>query len=110
MKYARALVRMPTEFDGDHDSAGAASSHARRTAGPGAAGKAKTCQYRPPCAALSPHHPHPGPHQRGADVGQVVADGIGPQRFDLGVPGRFEALHELEEVREVLCSNRLAIL
>ena len=38
MKYARALVRMPAEFDGDHGIARAASNHARRTAGAGQAG------------------------------------------------------------------------
>ena len=49
------------------------------------------------------------PHHGGADVGKVAADGIGPQRLQLGVPGRLEGLHNLKEVREVSCPNRAVV-
>ena len=42
-------------------------------------------------------------------LARSAADGIGPQRLDLGVPGRFETLHKLKEVREVSCPNRAVI-
>ena len=97
------------DFDGDHGRSSAASSHARRTAGGGTEKiqnlSSPTAMRKAPSASPSVQDPHHG----GADVGQIGADGIGPQRLELGVPVRLQPFYELQEVGEVSCPNRAVI-
>ena len=105
VQYARARARMLMTLDGDHGRASAASSHARRTAG---GGTEKSQNLSSPTAMRSAPSASPSSktHIMAAlTLARSARDGIGPQRLELGVPGRLETFHKLKEVREVPCSE-----
>ena len=104
-----ARARMPMTLDGDHGRSSAASIHARRTA---VGGSEKIQNLSRPTTIRSARSASlwSKAHIVAALIlARSAADRIGPQRLDLGVPGCFETLHKLKEIREVSCPNRAVI-
>ena len=107
VQYACALARMPTTLDGDHGSASAASSHARRTAGAGAAEKIQNLSSADRHAQRSLRV---SPHPRPTSLRRLMLARSAPMGLDhSGSIWVFQdvsmTLHELKEVREVSCSE-----